>query len=322
MNVNRHLRRTTAALVAGAAALLLAASCSGSGSGSGDSAEPAARGSAGAEAQPPSAGQDRSGGAAKGGPGTGSVGRVDPAVVTAQSEYLARSAMLALKVKSISAAAASVRSISAANDGIVLSESIGAGGGVVPLQEPDRVTATTYGEITISVPSDRLDRALASIGEVGTVIRRQATADNVREEYIDTESRVETMRASVNRVRALMSRATDIAQIVTLESELSRRQADLEALESQLASLKDRVARSPIQVSLATDPAVIDRDDDTGFLAGLTSGWRAFTASVVVVLTGVGAVLPFAVAAAVVGLPLWWVVRRRRSHRPPVTAEG
>lgn len=320
MNLNRHLRRTSAALAAGAAALLLAAACSGSG---GDSSSAgAARDSAGAEAQPPGAAQDRPGGTAKGGSGTGSAGRVDPAVVAAQSEYLARSAMLALEVKSISAAAASVRSISAANDGIVLSENIGAGGGVVPLREPDRVSATTYGEITISVPSDRLDRALASIGEVGTVIRRQATADNVREEYVDTESRVETMRASVDRVRALMSRATDIAQIVTLESELSRRQADLEALESQLASLKDRVARSPIQVSLTTDPAVIDRDDDTGFLAGLASGWNAFSASVVVVLTALGAVLPFAVAAAAVGLPLWWVVRRRRAPRPPVTAEG
>jgi hypothetical protein len=313
MNVNRHLRRTTAALAAGAAALLLAAACSGSGS---DSSAGAARDSAGTEAKPPSAGQDRSGSTAKGGSDTGSADRVDPAVVAAQTDYLARSASLAIEVKSIAGAAASVRSISTANDGIVLSENIG--GGELALDQR-RVTATTYGEITISVPSDRLDSALASLAEVGTVIRRQSSSDNVREEYVDTESRVETMRASVDRVRALMSRATDIAQIVTLEAELSRRQADLEALEAQLASLKDRVSRAPIQVSLTTDPLVVERDDDTGFLAGLASGWRAFTDSMVVLLTGLGAVLPFAVAAGVVGVPVWWMAKRRRTHR---AAEG
>jgi hypothetical protein len=179
------------------------------------------------------------------------------------------------------------------------------------------VTATTYGEITVSVPADRLDRALADLSEIGTVIRRESTSENVQAQYVDTESRVKTMRASVDRVRALMARATDIAQIVVLESELSRRQADLESLEAQLASLKDRVARSPIRVSLTTDTGVLAEDPGTGFLAGLKGGWKAFTASVVVLLTVVGAVLPFALVAAALGLPLWLVIRRRRPRTPP-----
>jgi Flp pilus assembly protein TadB len=130
------------------------------------------------------------------------------------------------------------------------------------------------------------------------------------------------MQASVDRVRALMTRATDLTQVVALESELSRRQADLEALESQLAALKDSVAMSPVQVSLTTVPGVIATDAGTGFLAGLTHGWRAFTASVVVVLTVLGAVLPFAVLALVVGIPLWWWLRRRRSAQPTAVSAG
>lgn len=328
MNANRRRHHATAALSVGLAGLLLVAACSGSGS---DSSAGAGREPATGQQQP-NAGQGSPDGAGKGGDTSGGDtrsgsgakppaggGRVDPAAITASTDYLARSASLALKVKAIAAAAASVRSISAANDGIVLSENIG-GGGPVPLEDPNRVTATTYGEITISVPSDRLDKTLTSLAEVGTVIRRQSSSDNVREEYVDTESRVQTMRASVDRVRALMSKATDIAQIVTLESELSRRQADLEALEAQLASLKDRVARSPIQVSLTTDATVVDQNDDTGFLAGLAGGWHAFTASVLVLLTAVGAVLPFALAAVLVGLPVWWGVRRRRAHRTHAAA--
>lgn len=327
MKADRRRHRTFAALSVGLAGLMLIAACSGSDNGSASSA--AGRDASGGQVQSESGGSAKpaapragSGSDPKAGDSaTGSRGRIDTAALSAQTEYLARSASVALKVKGVAAAAASVRGISAANDGIVLSENIG-GGGDVPLDDPNRVSASTYGEITISVPSDRLDAAMASLTKVGSVIRSQSSSDNVREEYVDTESRIQTMRASVDRVRALMSKATDITQVVTLEAELSRRQADLEALEAQLASLKDRVARAPIQVSLTTDPTVIHRDDDTGFLAGLAGGWKAFTDSLLVLLTVVGALLPFAVAAAVVGLPLWWVVRRRRTQRPPVTAEG
>jgi hypothetical protein len=318
MIANRQFRRTTAAVAAVAACLLLAAACSGGSSGdssAGDAARDVASGSArepatdGAGADPGKANEN----------GT----RVDPAVVSAQtqSEHIARNAMLALKVKAIGNAAASVRAISATHGGMVLSENIGSTSGeIVPLDDPTRVTATTYGEITISVPADRLDRALTDLSEVGTVIRRETSSENVHDEYVDTESRVKTMQASVNRVRALMSQATDIAQIVALESELSRRQADLEALESQLASLKDRVAHSPVRISLTTDAAVIAEEPDTGFLVGLKGGWDAFTSSVVMVLTVVGAVLPFAVAAAAIGLPLWLGLRRRRAHQPPAAS--
>jgi len=322
MKANRRRQHTTAALSVGIAGLLLVGACSGSDSGSSSSA--AGRDASSGQAQSEAGGSAKPAAPKAGGKATGSSGRVDPAAVAASTEYLARSASMALKVKGIAAAAASVRSISAANEGIILSENIGDGGDG-PVQ-PDSAPPTTYGEMTISVPSDRLDRSLDALARVGTVVRRQSSSDNVRDEYVDTQSRVQTMRASVDRVRALMTKATDIAQVVTLESELSRREADLEALEAQLASLKDRVARSPIQVSLTASATVVKPkpDQDTGFLAGLTSGWRAFSSSVAALLTVVGALLPFVVVALVIGLPVWWGVRRRRARRtqPAATAAG
>jgi hypothetical protein len=311
--IARHLtRRVTGALAAAAACAVLVTACSGTAGNSGsDAAGGSTVESGGAPRDAAPEGKYATDGSATRRSGAGAV---DPAVLAAQSEHMVRSAMLALTVKNIAGAAASVRSVSASHGGIVLSENIGGSGGeIVPLDDPSRVSATTYGEITISVPADRLDKAVEDLSRIGTVIRRESSSQNVHDQYVDTESRIKTMRASVDRVRALMTRATDIAQIVTLEAELSRRQADLEALESQLASLKDSIARSPIRISLTTDRGVIAEDPGTGFLAGLKGGWKAFTASVVVLLTAIGAVLPFAVVLAVVGLPLWWAWRRRRS---------
>ncbi|HEY7718161.1 MAG TPA: DUF4349 domain-containing protein [Pedococcus sp.] len=318
--------------VAAAAALIGLTGCAGGDSGSGDNAA-SAQGGAPAQsgAEPASPGGFSRDGSAEGGSGQGGTdaggkaspgsGAVDPARLAAPSDYLVRNAMLALRVKSISAAAGQVRAVSAAHGGMVLSENIGGSSGdIVPLDDPSRVTATTYGEVTISVPAAELDETVGELSRIGTVLRRESGSQNVHDQYVDTESRIKTMRASVDRVRALMARATDIGQIVTLEAELSRRQADLEALESQLASLEDQIAQSPVRVSLTTDSGVIAEDPGTGFLAGLKGGWEAFTASVVVVLTVLGAVLPFAVVLAAIGLPVWLVVRRRRVQPPSTTA--
>jgi len=322
------LRLTTLGSAALLAACALAA-CSGSG---GDSASSAAQsvqardGAAGSAARGDSASQAQGlsgetaadpAATAKAASSKAASSAISPAALQASRDSLARRASVALQVKDIGQAVARVRGITAAAQGVVLTENIGTGGsGTIPLDDRSKVTATTYGEITVSVPSTNLDDVVSQLADVGKVIRSQSSSENVGAQIVDTDSRRKTMQASVDRVRALMERATDIRQVVDLESELSRRQADLEALESQLASLKDSVAMSPVQVSLTTVPGVIAKPAKaTGFLAGLENGWAAFTGSVSVLLSIVGAVLPFAVLAALVGIPLWVALRRRRGSR-------
>lgn len=301
-----HHRLTTLAPAALLAALALAACSSGGGS--------AGSASVGQQAQ---ARDDAGSSAARAGESASTAAPVSPASLEAGRDALARRASVALQVKDIGQAVARIRAVSAAAQGLVLTENIGAAGdGVVPLGDRSKVTATTYGEITVSVPSSRLDDVVGQLGDVGKVIRSQSSSENVGAQIVDTDSRRKTMQASVDRVRALMDRATDIRQVVDLESELSRRQADLEALEAQLASLKDSVAMSPVQVSLTTEPGIAKPSKADGFVAGLRSGWSAFTGSVSVLLTVVGAVLPFAALAALVGWPLWVALRRRRASRP------
>ena len=245
---------------------------------------------------------------------------VSPASLRAAQQQLARRASVALEVKNINEAVAKVRSTTIAADGIVLAENIGTADKDAPLADSSQLTATTYGEITVSVPSSKLDAVVADLGSVGKVIRSTSSSEDVGSQIVDTQSRLETMRVSIERVRGYLANAKDLNQTVALEAELTRRQADLESMEAQLAALKDSVAMSPVQVSLTTRPEVIAPScttDDAGFLAGLKGGWKAFTASVQVVLTILCALLPFAVLFALVGVPawLWW-----RRHRPARTA--
>ena len=260
-------------------------------------------------------------------PAAPEVGVAKPAApVAGVAPKLTKSASLDLEVPNIKAAATQVRSIAAGLHALVLSEQIGKAGPRNP-ETPQPVKGGDepiggLGTLILSVPADKLDTALDQLGssKIGKVLGRNMSSQDVTSQYVDTESRLKTMRASVQRVRALMAQAKDIGQVVALESEMSQREADLESLGSQLEALKTNVDRSTLTVSLSTPAprteAVAPESDNDGFPAGLRSGWDAFTTSAQGLFTIVGAVLPFAAFFALVSAPLWFWWRRRQANRP------
>ena len=323
-----HRTHQAAALLAVSAVLL--AGCSGAG---------AASSAGGATAADPSQGvppgqspHGLSGSSAEGSSTNGATGGASARAAGSTAEVpapvgsrIARTASLQLRVADVPRAAASIRTMVTGLDGYVVSEQIGSPDVAEPAAGEPGAQASVVdrvGEMTLSVPSVNLDPTLDRLGQLGTVVDRSTSSEDVTSQYVDTDSRLRTMRASVDRVRALMGRATALGQVVQLEGELSRRQGDLEALESQLAVLKGSVERSTVTVRLLAPGAVAASGHGAGFAAGLTGGWHAFTTSVTGVLTAVGAVLPFAVVAALVGAPvLWWLRRRRSAQGGPAAVQ-
>lgn len=186
--------------------------------------------------------------------------------------------------------------------------------------EPGR-PAYTVAQLVLRVPPDELDGVLTGLQQLGRRISQTRSADDVTEEYVDVEQRLATQRASLQRVRTLLSRAEDIGDVVRLESELTERQADLESLEARLRVLGDRTDLATVTATFEPPPAVAGprppATDDRGFFVGLREGWRAFTAAIAVALTVLGAVLPFAVVAAVLWVPARLLARAVRRPRTP-----
>ena len=163
----------------------------------------------------------------------------------------------------------------------------------------------TRAVLVLRVPTDKLDTVIDRAEAEGDVVRVTADEQDVTETVVDVDSRVESARASVERIRALLSEATTIGEVVRIESELSRREADLEALLAQQRSLADQTALATLSVTVLSPEAVEPvAEDETGFLAGLERGWDALVGVVVVALTTIGVLLPFLVVALIVLGPL------------------
>ena len=231
--------------------------------------------------------------------GRTTAGSYPASVPGALGRDVVRTAQLTLQVPDPAAATRSVRT------------AVAAAGGLVAEEQAD----TTGAWLVLRVPAAALDRLVDDLAASGTVLARSSRAEDATEQVVDLDSRVATQQASVTRVRALLAQATSIGDVVAVESELARREADLDSLQRRLATLRDRVALSTLTVELR-GPATTEPDDPPpGFGSGLGAGWAGLKVVGTALAAAAGFLLPFLPVLAVGAAVVWVVVRRRRARR-------
>ncbi|MCW2836925.1 MAG: hypothetical protein JWQ15_1039 [Marmoricola sp.] len=177
-----------------------------------------------------------------------------------------------------------------------------------------RITEST---LTLRVPSSRFAEAMTAFAGLGRLEQQSRKSEDVTTRVIDNEARVRAAERSIRQIESLLARARMLTDVIAIESDLARRQADLDSLKTQQAYLADQTSLSTIDVYLSKIGHIGPGDRSArGFLAGLDGGWTAMKGAVVVLLTVLGAALPFAVVLLLLGVPLWLVVRRRLGAGP------
>lgn len=333
----RQHRRTTAS--AGLAAIVLAlalAGCSSSsptasnatagnaaagGAEHGKAAEPAplavppqhAPGDAGAAATTSSGGGGDTAGTATGGSagspsGGGTTQSAQARVLSAaevQPSYQIRTANIDLTAKDPLGAKARVVSIATAAGGFVFADD----------STSDHGQASV--DVTLKVPPTAYDGVVHRIStDVGTLRRVQQSTQDVTGQVIDVQSRLGVQRASIARLQTLLGSATDLGKIIQLESELTGREATLESMEAQLKALTDKTDLSTVEVTISEPGKQPKPKPVAGAVTvsdGFDGGAHAFVTFFRWLGIALGAVLPFAAAAAVIGAAV--VLVRRRLHR-------
>jgi hypothetical protein len=242
---------------------------------------------------------DTDSGAAGGGQGAGPLAL--DTVAIARARDVVRTGTMRLTVDDVEATATDVRRLAADASGFVADEQVRA--------RDDEV------DITVRVPADRFDDVRGAIGDLGDVAEQNVEAQDVTAEVVDVESRIASLRASVVRVRGLLSQSGDVAQLALVEGELARREAELEALLGQQRVLRDQVDLATLTVHMSEEDAPSPSDDAPRFADGLRRGWVAAVDGGRIALAVAGFVLPFAVPATLLALGI-----RRWQRRGPATS--
>jgi hypothetical protein len=188
---------------------------------------------------------------------------------------------------------------------------------------------TSTSVITVKVPPDKFADLLVQLAKLGSLADEKVQTDDVTQQVIDLDSRIKAAAASLDRTQALLAQAKSLTDISQLESEVTRRQADLESLRGQQATLQAKVALSTIVVTLSADkdatPAILQqqqqqdqqKDHTTplpGFLDGFHGGMEVAGKVGSIALAVVGALVPF-LPLAIVGFVIFKVVRWSQRRR-------
>jgi hypothetical protein len=218
-----------------------------------------------------------------------------------------RTAHLTVEVADLAAAGGRIRTAVTAAGGFVAGES----------SDP------TGTRLTLRVPVDRLDAVTDGIGRFGTATERSSTTEDATARVADIDGRVAAQQASVTRVRILLDRARTVGEIVSIESELARREADLESLQRRQAVLRDQTALSTVEVWLRPAAAAAEKPGEpTGFLGGLALGWSGLRTIGLHLAAAAGFLLPLTPVLAVLA-GLGFLGRRVvRNHRARAAASA
>ncbi|MEW6566759.1 MAG: DUF4349 domain-containing protein [Chloroflexota bacterium] len=178
--------------------------------------------------------------------------------------------------------------------------------------------------ITIRVPAERLNEAMAQIEADATEVRnRNVSSEDVTSQYVDLESQLRNLRAAEEQLREILASATRTEDVMMVFNQLTQVRGEIERIQGQMRYYEESARLASLSVELLPD--VVEQPLQIG-------GWRPEGVAKEALEDLVRALQWLANALirlgilylpllVIFGLPTWLavraVVRRRRQRKSP-----
>lgn len=153
----------------------------------------------------------------------------------------------------------------------------------------------------------------AEVDEAGGRIVSQTTnTEDLTRQIVDTEARLRAQTALRDRLQELLrSRPGRLSDLLEVERELARVQAEIDAVQSNLAVMRTRVAMSELTLQYRSSPRPVGSDTLEPLRQALANFLGIIVSGFAAIVTIIAVLIPF----AVVLIPLGWLLIRWRRAR-------
>ena len=116
----------------------------------------------------------------------------------------------------------------------------------------ERSSASSNGNARVEgrVPAAELDGIMDEVAGLGKEKQRRITGTDVTDQYTDLEARLRSNIALRDRLQQLLGRAATLDEVLGLEKQIARLQADIDGLQARLDQLKSQTQLASLSVSL------------------------------------------------------------------------
>jgi len=254
-------------------------------------------------------------GSARAGGGSGQssgAARLAPA-----GQQLIYTAQLTVRAQNVGTAVSRATSIVTSAGGYVSDENASA-----DPSNPARSSATMQLKIPAAVYPGTLSELTGA--HLGRQLSLQEQAQDVTEQVADVNSQVTSDEAAIAQLRALLTHAGSVADLLSVQNQINSEESALEAMQAQQSALNHETAYATVTLTIfgpLARPKPAHPKSPPGLASGLSGGWHALRVTVSWLLAIAGAIAPFAAIVAVIGYLGYrarrWFTRRGRPRPSP-----
>ncbi len=247
---------------------------------------------------------------AAGGQGsTGTTARLAP------GSSIIYTAQLTVRAQNVSSAADQAAQIAEGAGGYVSNETASS--------NPDHPSEATA-SVQLKIPVTSYSATLGQLSSrLGTQLSLQQQAQDVTQQVADVNSQVTSDVAAIAQLRALLSHAGSVGDLLSVQNQINAEESNLESMQAQQRALSHETTYATVTLTLLGPKAkpLVHRPKAPPTLAGgFGAGWRALRITVSWTLAFLGAIAPFAAILAIAGYAVYrgrrWLTRRRPAAQP------
>ena len=134
------------------------------------------------------------------------------------------------------------------------------------------------GHISIRVPAATLNQVIKRLEGIAIDVESMAlSSQDVTDEYVDSQSRLTSLRATEEVLLKLLGQANKVEDALKVQNEITRVQSQIEAIQGRIKFLEETAAFSLINVRLrlSTADMRVDAGGDAAFRVGRPAKFRA-----------------------------------------------
>lgn len=184
-------------------------------------------------------------------------------------------------------------------------------------ENPGTADSDPHANLMVRIPATDTDAFIDGLSELGEITQVSTNRDDVTLQWQDLDARITALRASVDRLRDLMARAANTADLIAAEEALADRQAELDSLTGQRRYLDDQISLSTLTVDIRSTAEKTVEDGPANFWDGVVDGWNSLFDWLKGAVVFIGQVLPWLIFLALVGAIVGVVAALFRRLRAP-----
>lgn len=184
-------------------------------------------------------------------------------------------------------------------------------------------------DMDIRIPGEYFELLMTEIEDLGKLDHKNDSVQDVTQQYIDLEARINNLKSEETRFVAIFDKAETVEDMLAVEREIARLRGDIESMEGQFRYLNNRVSYASLQVSI--DEERIKTAEFEGLSldqvlkkmgASFSRGVYGFFVFVGDLFVQLAYMLPFLIFMALVAFLIYLPVKRWRRKKGDKSFKG